>query len=61
MYSYCAITMLYLVGMADDLNGISYKAKFLAQFLAALLMIAGGVILKEFHGYSKTYLMSTEQ
>ena len=51
MYSYCAITMLYLVGMADDLNGISYKAKFLAQFLAALLMIAGGVILKEFHGY----------
>ena len=51
MYTYCAITMLYLVGMADDLNGISYKAKFLAQFLAALLMIAGGVILKEFHGY----------
>lgn len=51
MYSYCAITMLYLVGLADDLNGISYKAKFLAQTLAALLMIAGGVILKEFHGY----------
>ncbi|MDD7107613.1 MAG: MraY family glycosyltransferase [Prevotellaceae bacterium] len=50
MYTYCAITMLYLVGMADDLNGIHYKTKFMAQTLSALLMIAGGVMLTHIQG-----------
>ena len=54
MYTYCAITMLYLVGMADDLNGIHYKTKFMAQTLSALLMIAGGVMLTHIQGNPQT-------
>lgn len=42
-YSYCAIMMLYLVGMADDLIGVKYRAKFVIQIICSLLLIAGGL------------------
>lgn len=47
----CAIITLYLVGMADDLIGVKYRAKFVAQIFAAALVIMGGVTLSDLHGF----------
>lgn len=49
-FAFCGILMLYVVGMADDLIGIRYRAKFVAQLLCALLMLCDGVWLDDFHG-----------
>ncbi len=39
---FCSIQLLYLVGMADDLIGIKYRAKFVVQLICAALLISGG-------------------
>lgn len=54
-YSYCAIMMLYLVGMADDLIGVKYRAKFVIQIICSLLLIAGGLWIDNFHGLFGIY------
>lgn len=45
-----AIVVLYLVGMADDLIGVRFRAKFLAQFTAAMMVLAGGLYYTDFNG-----------
>ena len=47
----CAVIILYLVGMADDLVGVKYRAKFVAQFLSASLLIVGGLMTDDLHGF----------
>lgn len=47
----CAVITLYLVGMADDLIGLKYRAKFVAQIVAAALVIIGGIEIENFHGF----------
>lgn len=42
--------LLYLTGMADDLVGVRYKAKFVMQTLSALFVILGGLYLGDLHG-----------
>ncbi len=51
----CAVIMLYLVGMADDLIGLKYRAKFAAQILASALIVIGGVYMEDFHGFLWIY------
>lgn len=46
----CALIMVYLVGMADDLIGVRYRAKFVVEVLAALMLIFGGLGIKNFDG-----------
>lgn len=46
----CAIIILYLIGMADDLIGVKYRAKFVAQIIAAILIYCGGIHLSNLHG-----------
>lgn len=48
-FGFCALFTLYLVGMADDLVGVRYRAKFVVQIFCAVLLIAGGLWL---HGLS---------
>ena len=43
--------LLYLTGMADDLVGVRYKAKFIMQTLTAVLIITGGLLLDNLHGF----------
>ena len=50
-FGLCAVMMMYLVGIADDLIGVRYRAKFVAQILAALLLAMGGVRIENFHGF----------
>lgn len=50
LFSFCAIILIYLVGIADDLIGVRYRAKFVAQILCAILLICGGISIDNFHG-----------
>lgn len=54
-FGLCAVMMMYLVGIADDLIGVRYRAKFVAQILAALLLAMGGVRIENFHGLMWLY------
>lgn len=49
-YAFCAIIMLYLVGIADDLIGVRYRAKFFIQMVCGVMLVAGGVMLTDLHG-----------
>lgn len=49
-YAFCAILLLYLLGMADDLIGVRYRAKFVIQILCGIMLIAGGVLLNDLQG-----------
>lgn len=55
----CAIVILYLIGIADDLIGIKYRAKFIAQIFSALLLCLGGLILNNLHGFCFVYTLPT--
>ncbi len=45
-----ALLILFLVGIYDDLLGVAYRSKFLAQALAAALIVASGGYFKTLHG-----------
>ncbi len=49
-FGFCSIMILYLVGMADDLIGVRYLAKFVVQILCGIMLIAGGIWLSNLHG-----------
>lgn len=49
-FGFCAILVLYLVGIADDLIGIRYRAKFIIQILCGVMLIAGGLGITELYG-----------
>ena len=49
-FGYCTVMLLYLVGMADDLIGIKYRAKFVAQIVCGIMFIMGGLWLGNLHG-----------
>ncbi len=54
-FGFCSIMVLYLVGMADDLIGIRYRAKFVVQITCGLMVIAGGLWLDNLHGLFLVY------
>ncbi len=49
-FLFCSIMVLYLVGMADDLVGIRYKAKFVVQIMCGLFLILSGIWFSDLHG-----------
>lgn len=49
-FGFCSIIILYLVGIADDLIGVRYRAKFFTQMICGIMLIAGGVWLDDLHG-----------
>ena len=44
------LTLLYMVGIGDDLVGVHYSRKFLVQVVAALLIPAAGLYINNFYG-----------
>lgn len=46
----CALLMMYLVGMADDLIGVRYRAKFVIEIICSVLLIFGGLGITNFDG-----------
>lgn len=47
----CALMLMYLVGIADDLVGVRYRAKFLFQIIAGVLIIMSGTWIKDLNGF----------
>ena len=43
--------LMYIVGVGDDLVGVRYRAKFVAQILCAVFIIMGGFWINSFHGF----------
>ena len=46
----CSLILLYLVGIADDLIGVKYSAKFVVQIGCGLLFLFGGLYISDMHG-----------
>lgn len=46
----CSLILLYLVGIADDLIGVKYSAKFVVQVICGLLFLFGGLYISDLHG-----------
>ena len=47
----CALMLMYLVGIADDLIGVRYRAKFIFQILAGCLVVVSGLWVKDLYGF----------
>lgn len=50
MYLLCAEMLMFLVGIADDLIGVRYKAKFICQIICAVFICASGAYLHTLDG-----------
>jgi len=48
--TFCSLMLLYLIGIADDLIGIKYRAKFVVQIVCASLLITAGCWFTSFAG-----------
>lgn len=49
-FGFCALILIYVVGIADDLIGVRYRAKFFVQTLSALLIVVSGLYIDDMHG-----------
>ncbi len=49
-FALCAVIVLALAGMEDDLIGIRYQSKFFFQIVSGILVVAGGVWVCDLHG-----------
>lgn len=50
LFLICGLTLLYIIGIADDLIGVRYKKKLLIQILAALFLPLSGMYINHFYG-----------
>ena len=50
MMAAAGCVLLYLVGIMDDVIGVSYRSKFIVQFLAAILLCCSGLYISDLHG-----------
>lgn len=55
MFGLAGLTTMYLLGVMDDLLGVSVISKLLIQFLAALLIPLSGLWLDDLHGLLGIY------
>ncbi|MFD1771934.1 MraY family glycosyltransferase [Sphingobacterium suaedae] len=46
----CGLVILFIVGIADDLVGVNYKVKFVAQVLVASLFPISGLWINDLYG-----------
>lgn len=49
-FGICALLLLYIVGLADDLVGVRYRAKFCVQVVCMLLLVVGGLHINNMYG-----------
>lgn len=47
----CAVLLMFLVGIADDLLGVRYMAKLGVQIVASILIVFSGVYIDNFFGF----------
>ena len=49
-FGLCALLLMYLTGMSDDLIGVRYRAKFVVHIFCAVLLIGAGMYVNDLHG-----------
>lgn len=49
-FGLCALLLMYLTGMSDDLIGVRYRTKFVVQIFCAVLLIGAGMYVNDLHG-----------
>lgn len=54
-FGFCALTLIYVTGIADDLIGIRYRAKFVIQIICAVMLVVGGLHLGNLDGFCGIY------
>lgn len=54
------LTLLYIVGIADDLIGVRYRKKFLVQIISAAMFPLSGLCINNFYGLFGIYLIPAE-
>ena len=54
------LTLLYIVGIADDLIGVRYQKKFLVQIISAAMFPLSGLYINNFYGLFGIYLIPAE-
>lgn len=47
----CALMLMYLCGIADDLIGVRYRAKFVLQIISGILIVMSGMWIKSLDGF----------
>lgn len=47
----CALMLMYVVGLSDDMVGVRYRLKFLFQIIAGVLIILSGCWVRDLHGF----------
>lgn len=57
-FGLCSLILLYFEGIMDDLVGLRYRMKFVIQILCAILVVASGIYLNDFHGLFGLYEIS---
>ncbi len=50
MMAAAGCVLLYLVGLMDDVIGVSYKSKFLLQIVSSVLICCSGLYISDLHG-----------
>ena len=58
-FAYCSLIMLYVVGIADDLIGVRYIAKFYVQIMCGILLVLGGIWIDNLNGIFGIYELPT--
>lgn len=48
--AFCSVQLLYLVGIADDLIGVKYRAKFVVQLVCSVMLMVGGCYFSTMSG-----------
>lgn len=46
-----ALLIIYVLGIADDLIGVRYRAKFLYQVVAGILIVSSGLWINDLYGF----------
>ncbi len=52
------LTLLYVIGIADDLIGVRYRQKFLVQIIAAVLFPLAGLYINNLYGLFGIYYIT---
>lgn len=55
LFLICGLTLLYIIGIADDLVGVRYRKKFIVQILVAIFLPLSGVYINNFYGLFGLY------
>ncbi len=55
LYLIAGLTLLYIVGIADDLMGVRYRKKFMVQIVSAALFPIAGLYINDFYGLFGIY------